>query len=181
MLAKEAYEIIKEGALIVLIDPSKGARERTHRGYSTWTNHVSFPKDGAIVREVRPKYQYGEISGYEVLFEGKPDNYFVTHSQIDFNASKLEGVSRVDLYERKISQIAKSIEKHNDTIAEAQRKIEAANSNIAELKAKIELLNELGDDSLDETTLEAYAVVKVLRRDNLSDLDAAKEIAKLLK
>lgn len=181
MKVKEALEIIKPGSLIIPKYPNQSGREREVSGYNTWTNSVPFPSSGLTVREIKLKKAYDDVTSYELLFEGKGNNFYITHSEIDFEKSKLGSFSRIDQLNSKIESIESSISLHEAKIYEHAEKIEIANRRISNLKDKIALIEQLGDDTLDDDTLEAYALVKTLRKENISDLEAAKSIAKFLK
>ena len=183
---KDALNLIKVGSLIIPKNALNSGREKFFNSGSSYVGTAQFPKKGLLVREIRIKTQNKYIGGssyedvptsYELLFEGMPNNFYITHNEIDFEKSNLSG-NKKDMIKRKIESIEISIEKHLDEIESRKEKIDSARGEIVRLKSKINLMNELGEE-LDDATMDAYLLVRKLRDNNgLTDLEVAKELAK---
>lgn len=176
----EALELIRPGSLIIAKEPQIAAREIRGNSGNIYTQRAAFPRSGMIVRDIRIKKSGSSIS-YELLFEGRNNSYYITHSNIDFDNSVLTN-SPIKRIEDKIKRIEQSIENHLEEIEFRKEKIIKARDEITTLKSKIRLMEELGEE-LDEETLNTYLMVRKLKQNDgsLTDLDIAKELIKFKK
>ena len=182
---KEALKILKPGMLIKSSFPSNGARKKV---YNNGWNHIleaCFPKEGLIIRDIITSYKVEYHNGaqtkfpsaYELLFEGMPNNYYLTHSNVDFAKSDLH-TSPLKNIDTQIEDIESTILEHANQINSFREKIEKAQDKIAQLKSRKRLMAELGEE-VDEKTLNAYVLVKELKGSKqMSELEMAKALVK---
>jgi len=184
---KEALKILKPGMLIKSSFPSNGARQKIYN--DSWNDilEASFPKEGLVIRDIRISYKFGYHnvgqtkvpSGYELLFEGMPNNYYLTHSNVDFAKSDLH-TSPLKNIDTQIEDIESTILEHANQVNSFREKIEKAQDKIAQLKSRKRLMAELGEE-VDEKTLNAYVLVKEFKDSNHPKLIAmAKALVKLM-
>jgi len=184
---KEALKILKPGMLIKSSFPSNGARQKIYN--NSWNDilEASFPKEGLVIRDIRISYKFGYYnvgqtkvpSAYELLFEGMPNNYYLTHSNVDFAKSDLH-TSPLKNIDTQIEDIESTILEHANQIHSFREKNKKAQDKIAQLKSRKRLMAELGEE-VDEKTLNAYVLVKELKGSKqMSELEMAKALVKFM-
>ena len=67
-----------------------------------------------------------------------------------------------------------------DQIEKAKEKIEATNAFIAETESKIKFMDETGVEDFDENEFKAYHTLLIIDKSNMSIVEKAKAIAKLI-
>jgi flagellar biosynthesis chaperone FliJ len=187
---KEALKILKPGMLIKSSFPSNGARQKIYNDGWNDILEASFPKEGLVIRDIRISYKYkseyqkvGHMKvpfAYELLFHGMPNNYYLTHSNVDFAKSDLH-TSPLKNIDIQIEDIESTILEHANQVNSFREKIEKAQDKITQLKSRKRLMAELGEE-VDEKTLNAYVLVKELKGSKqMSELEMAKALVKFLK
>jgi hypothetical protein len=132
-----------------------------------------------IVNDKMPSYlnQYGLRPGDEVtiLNKGYESNYMIGFKH--FGQSKQAEVRSSALNKLVIKS---KREQFLEQIEKAKEKIQATNMFISETESKIKFIDETGVEDFDENEFKAYHTLLIIDKSNMSIIEKAKAIAKLI-
>ena len=136
-------------------------------------------KEKALLNDKMPNYlksNYGLKVGDEVVIYTKSyDGYYVEFMQ---NGQ----VKRFDVRGECLDKIKEKTKREQflEQIDKAKEKIEATKMFISETESKIKFMDETGMDDFNENEFKAYHTLLIIDKSNMSIVEKAKAIAKLI-
>jgi len=136
-------------------------------------------KEKALLNDKMPNYlksNYGLKVGDEVVIYTKSyDGYYVEFMQ---NGQ----VKRFDVRGECLDKIKEKTKREQflEQIEKAKERIEATKMFISETESKIKFMDETGMDDFNENEFKAYHTLLIIDKSNMSIVEKAKAIAKLI-